>query len=191
MRLGYRAIFVLVFSTVLTLSVRAEMAAQLVPVDTKLLDGTRLQLLNAKSTVDLPGAGWKWMTYPGAGRNFFCVNNTGQSYLVAAGELHGDFTDHQPTSLITNAKKAIEARGGKLEADKFEWVEIPGISKCVRVTFVEVEKPGTKSLVILYIAQTVGSSSVKVQFNGTAGVTAEPEAFKALAKSLKLVAEKK
>ena len=166
----------------------ADQAAKLIPLKPDMLDGTRLVLRAAGCSVDVPGPGWKWMTYEGStGQNYLCANSsTGTLYLVAVGQLHGDLTDHQPQSLIDNARKAITARGGKIEDDKFEWVETPAARKCVRVCFSEVEKSGKRTLAVIYIAHTIGQVSLKLQYTGT--VASEPETFKQMAGSLKRLA---
>ncbi|MCY3020806.1 MAG: hypothetical protein NTW87_17450 [Planctomycetota bacterium] len=159
----------------------------LVPLKGDMLDGSRLVLRAAGCSIDRPGADWKWITYEGnAGQNYLCANSaTGALFLVAVGKLHGEFTDHQPQSLIDNARKAVTARGGRLEHDKFEWLDLPGAKKCVRVSFHEVEKSGTKTMAVIYIAQTIGEVSLKQQYTG-AGDT-EPEAFKQMVRSLKML----
>ncbi|MGD0089252.1 MAG: hypothetical protein ABSE73_04970 [Planctomycetota bacterium] len=168
-----------------TALVSAGQPAAQVPIKGDMLDGSRLVLRSAGVSVDLPGAGWKWMTYEGdAGKTCLCVNaSSGVTYLVAVGQLHGEFTDHQPQSLIDNARKRMVANGGKLENDKFEWVELPGTRKCARVAFTEVDKAGKKTLAVFYIAQTIGSTSLKLQFTGA--MNAEPDAFSKMARSLK------
>lgn len=156
----------------------------LVPVKPELLDGTRLMLKSAGCSFDLPAAGWKWMIFDGnAGQNYHCFNaSTQANFLIAAGHFHGEFSDEQPKSLIENARKAIAARGGKLESDKFEWIELKDAKKCARVTFVECEKAGDKRLAVFYIIQTIGETSLKLQFVGAAST--EPEAFNKMAHSL-------
>lgn len=120
-------------------------AATLVPVKAELLAGTRLVLRSAGCSIDLPGMGWSWMTYEGTSQNFLCANgNMSALFLVSIGQLHGDFTDHQPQSLIDGARQAVAARGGKLANDKFEWIELPGMKKCARVTFTEIENRARK-----------------------------------------------
>jgi hypothetical protein len=163
----------------------ADQAAKLIPLKPDMLEGSRLVLRAAGCSVDLPGPGWKWMTYEGStGQNYLCGSSSaGALYLVAVGQLHGDLTDHQPQSLIDNARKAITTRGGKIEDDKFEWLEIAGARKCVRVCFSEVEKSGKRTLVVIYIAHTIGRVSLKLQYTG-AGAS-EPETFKQMVGSLK------
>ena len=46
-----------------------------IPVAKELLDGQRLISKDAHCSLSLPGAGWAWMTYDGAGKNFLCVNS--------------------------------------------------------------------------------------------------------------------
>jgi hypothetical protein len=117
------------------------------------------------------------------GQNYHCFNpDTRANFLIAVGHFHGEFNDEQPKSLIENARKAIAGRGGKLESDKFEWIELPNAKKCARATFIESEKGGEKRLAVFYIIQTIGETSLKLQFVGTA--SSEPEAFSKMAHSL-------
>ena len=163
----------------------AAQPAQLVQLKADMLDGTRIVLRKAGCSVDVPPGGWRWMTYEGnTSQNYLCSNSrSGELYLVSVGQLHGEFTDHQPKSLIDNASRAIAARGGKVENDKYDWIELPGAKKCVRVTFTETDSAGKKTLAVIYIAETIDTMTLKLQFTGP--VAAEPESFKQMAHSLK------
>ena len=158
----------------------------LVPVKAEMLEGSRLLLRTAGCSVDLPGRDWKWMTYEGGNQNYICSNsNTGALFLAAVGRLTGDLTAHQPQSLLDNASKAIGARNGKLENGKFDWVELPGVKKCVRIAFNEVESSGKRTLAVIYLAQTIGDVSLKLQYTGPSA--SEPEPFKRMVDSLKML----
>lgn len=156
-----------------------------VPVPKDMLDGTRLVLKTAGCSVDLPGPGWSWMTYENAGRNYLCVNaKTFEMYMVAFSELKSDMTDHHPQSLIASAKKTMEAHAGKLENDKYEFIETPGVKKAAKITFTEVEKT-KKAFVCVWLFNTVEHILVKMHCSSTG--TSEPEAFKTMIKSLKML----
>jgi hypothetical protein len=165
----------------------AAQPAALVPVNKDMLDGSRLVLRAAGCSLDRPGAGWQWMTYAGGSdKNYLCANaGTAAAFLVAIGQLHGDFTDHQPQSLLDNARKSLAARGGKLENGEFKWQDLPGAKKCVRASFNEVDQSGKKTLVVIYIAQTIGEVSLKLSYTGA--VATEPDAFKQMVQSLKML----
>jgi hypothetical protein len=165
----------------------AAQPAALVPVKQEMLDGSRLVLKAAGVSLDRPASGWQWMTYAGGSdRNYLCTNTTsGMAFLAAIGQLHGDFTDHQPQSLLDNARKALAARGGKQENGEFKWQELPGAKKCVRVSFNEVDQAGKKTLVVIYFAQTIGEVSLKLSYTGAGA--AEPDAFKQMVQSLKML----
>jgi len=178
----------LTFTIVLSASSFAsaqEQPIDLTPVKKELLDGTRLLLPTANASVDVPSADWKWMTFSlNSGQNYLCVNSKDHTQiLVAVGHLHGDFTDHQPQSLLDNARKGMEARKGKLENDKFTWVDLPNAKKTARVTFVEVESTGQRNLIVIYLAQTFGEMNLKLQYRGPA--KEEPEDIKKLSQSIK------
>ncbi len=166
---------------------KAGQPAALAPLKSDMLDGSRLVLREAGCSVDVPATGWKWMTYEGAGKNYICKSPATELFLVAVGQLHGEFTDHQPESLIANARRTMIARGGKIENEKFEWVEFPGPKKCVRVTFNEIDKSGAKTLAVIYIAQTIEQVSVKLQYTGSAA--SEPDVFNKMVHSLKMLSD--
>ena len=157
---------------------------KVVPVKPADLDGTRLLLKDAKCSVDLPGQGWKWMTVDDSPHTFFCINAaSGTQFLVAIGALHMEFSDHQPQSLIANAKAAITKRGGKITNDKYEWIDVPGSQKTMRATFEETEASGVRTLVVIYIANTTDKVTLKLQYTGSAN--AEPEELKKLVRSIR------
>lgn len=156
----------------------------LVPVKKEQLDGEKLLLAAAHCTLELPGADWKWKGFEGSAKNFICQNQkTHSEYLIQVGRFTAEFTDHQPKSLLDNAKKAAGGKGLKIENDKFEFVEGTGAKKAVRITFEEVAA-GKRTLVIIYILATQDQENVKLEFRDAA--TAEPEAFKKLMNSLKV-----
>ena len=162
-------------------------ASGLTPLGKDLVDGKRLVLHAASCSFELPGPDWKWMGYDGnKSANYVCLNpRTNAFFGVAVGKNHIPLSDHQPQSLLENAKKAIAKRGGKIENDKYEFVEIPDVKKCVRVAFQEIESSGAKSLVIIYLINTVDDVSVKLQCAGPNA--AEPDALKTLFKSLQIL----
>ncbi len=162
----------------------AEKAVTPVPVGKDMLDGTRLVLKTAGCSIDIPGPGWSWMTYDNAGRNYLCMNaRTFELYMVSLGELKGDMVAHQPESLIASAKKTMEAHGGKLEGDKYEFFDTPGTKKSAHVSFAEIDKT-KKSYVSIYLINTIEHALLKIHCSGTN--PAEPDAFKAMLKSLKM-----
>jgi len=189
--MNHRTLFglvVLLFCTTLLPAFGAAQSITLVPVKAEMLDGSRLVLKDAGCSVDRPNADWRWKTYEGTAQNFLCEHSkTGALLLVSVGALKGDLTDHQPKSLIELAGKTMAGRGGKLEDDKYEWIDLPGVKKCVRVTFNEVDKAGKKTLLVIYIAQTVGQVTLKLQYQGN--TPAEPEPFKQMVHSLKMLGE--
>ncbi|MBI3829200.1 MAG: hypothetical protein HY291_06770 [Planctomycetes bacterium] len=157
----------------------------LVPVKKEQLDGEKLLLTAAHCTLELPSADWKWKGFEGGSpRNFICQNpKTRSEYLIQIGKFTAEFTDHQPKSLLENAKKAAAGKGLKIENDKFEFVEGTGAKKAVRITFEEVAG-GKRTLVVIYILATQDQENVKLEFREAAA--AEPEAFKKLMSSLKI-----
>jgi hypothetical protein len=163
----------------------AEKPVQPVPVSKEFLDGTKLLLKGAGCTIAPPSSGWNWMTYDKSGQNFICVNaKTLEIYGVGLETLKSEMTDHHPQSLIASAKKTQEARGGKLEKDVYEFIDIPGAKKAARVTFTEIDKAGKKTLAVIYVINTRDLTVVKIHCNGP--YTSEPDAFKAMVKSLKI-----
>ena len=180
---------ILIFSIV-ALAARSNLAAQEravtpVPVSKEMLDGTRLVLSKAGCSLDLPGVGWTWMTYDNAGQTFMCVNSkTFEMYVVGVGQLKHDMVDHQPQSLIAGAKKTQESRGGKVENDKYEFIETPGVTKSAKITFNEIEKT-KKTFVCVYLFQTIDFALLKVHCNTSAAT--EPDAFTKMVKSLKML----
>src|SRR5579862_1382684 len=103
----------------------AEKPVTPVPVPREMLDGANLLIKTAGCSIALPGAGWAWMTYEKAGRNYLCLNSrTLEIYGVSVGELKGDIlVAHQPESLIANEKKKVEGAGGKLRSEKWEFID--------------------------------------------------------------------
>jgi hypothetical protein len=161
----------------------AEKPVTPVPVAKEMLDGTRLVLKAAGASVDLPGPGWSWMTFDKAGQNYLCLNSkTFEMILVGLGELKHEMVDHQPQSLIASAKKTQESRGGKVEDDKYEFIVTPGTTKSAKITFTEADKT-KKTYVRVNLYQVPNFMLVKVQCSTP--TEPEPEAFKAIVKSLK------
>jgi hypothetical protein len=103
-------------------------------------------------------------------------------YVVSVGELKMDFTDHQPQSLIANAKKTEESHGAKVDQDKYEFFDLPGARKSARVMFCVTDKAGPK-FVYYYLIQTTDKALLKIQCAGA--YKAEPEPFKRMVTSLK------
>ena len=162
----------------------AEKPVTPVPVSKDMLDGTRLVLKAAGASVDLPGPGWSWMTFDKAGSNYLCVNaKTFDMILVGLGELKHEMVDHQPQSLIASAKKTQESRGGKVEDDKYDFIETPGTVKSVKITFTEIDK-AKKNFVRVNLYQVPSLMLIKIQCSTP--TAADPDAFKAIVKSLKL-----
>lgn len=156
-----------------------------VAVSKEMLDGTRLVLKTAGCSLDLPGAGWSWMTYENAGKTFLCVNSkTLEMYVVGVGQLKHEMTDHHPQSLIAGAKKTQESRGGKVENDKYEFIETAGVAKSAKITFNEIEK-AKKTFVCVYLFQTIDFTLLKVHCNTSAAT--EPDAFTKMVKSIKML----
>ncbi len=161
----------------------AEKPVTPVPVPKDMLEGTRLVLKSAGASIDLPGPGWSWMTFDKAGQNYLCVNQkTFDMFLVGLAELKHELVAHQPESLVASAKKTQDVRGGKVENDKIEFIETPGTKKSAKVTFTEIDKT-KKTNVTVYLFQATNLMLVKVQCS-TPNAT-EPDAFKAIVKSLK------
>ncbi|HLX64098.1 MAG TPA: hypothetical protein VKX17_22690 [Planctomycetota bacterium] len=165
----------------------AEKPVTPVPVPREMLDGANLLIKTAGCSIALPGAGWAWMTYEKAGRNYLCLNSrTLEIYGVSVGELKGDIlVAHQPESLIANEKKKVEGAGGKLESDKWEFIDVPDVKKAARVTFTETDKSGKKLLASIYLINTREHTLLNIHCTGP--YAAEPEAFKTMVKSLKMI----
>jgi hypothetical protein len=168
----------------------AEKPVTPVPVPKEMLDGANLLLKSAGCSIALPGAGWAWMTYEKAGRNYLCLNSRSlEIYGVSVGNLKGDIlVAHQPESLIASEKKKVEGLGGKFEGDKWEFIDVPDTKKAARVTFTETDKSGKKMLASIYLINTREHTLLNIHCTGP--YSAEPEAFKTMVKSLKMIKEK-
>ena len=156
-----------------------------VPVPKEMLEGTRLILKNTGWSVDLPAPGWSWMTYENSGNNFLCVHSkTFETYIVGINTLKHEMVPHQPESLIAGARKTQEARGGKMENDKFEFIETPGTIKTAKITFNEIDKAGKKTFACVYLFQLPDFTLIKMHCNTP--YTTEPVSFNTMIKSLKI-----
>ena len=164
-------------------------SVQPVPVGKELLDGTRLILKQAGCSLELPGAGWRWMTIEKSEKIFLCVNAKFDMLVISTSAMKSEMTAHQPESLIKNVRLTTEARGGKISADKFELIELPGAKKAAHVSFQE-ELNGNKKYAYIYLAQTSDDTLLKLHITA-ADKTSEPDELKKMAQSIKLLAEKK
>ena len=162
-------------------------SVQPVPVGKELLDGTRLIVNHAGCSLELPGPGWKWMTFEKSEKIFLCVNSKFDMLVISTSAMKSEMTAHQPESLIKNARLTTEARGGKISADKFDLIELPNAKKAARVSFQE-DLNGSKKYAYIYLAQTTDDVLLKIHFTA-ADKTSEPDALKKLAQSIKLLAK--
>lgn len=177
--------FTLVFVSMLVLS--AAFAGQPVPVrpvpvTKEYLDGTRLILKDAKCTLELP-PGWNWMMLEKE-KMFLCVNAKNfDSIVIMTSEMKSEMTEHQPESLIKNARHAMESRGGKLLNEKYEMIDLPSSKKAAHITFQEVVG-ADKKYAYIYLAQTPEMTLLKIHITAADKVTEPPELTR-LAKSIK------